>query len=189
MDGPVKIGCSILPEKRLQDFLAWSPFPLEIIGSAVGSVKDEQFLHCCFAGCHSHREWFYSTPFLRETIKRILASSIDEVRPSLTPLGSIRKGRPRAPWTESKKIETKYHNQLRKTRERLRKDNERGAWMEPDDVSAIMGKWHRSYPSVAEIARLDQYIADPSNHCVLPSWRRPKEPICIPIFSTEEIPA
>jgi hypothetical protein len=64
--GPIKVGCSALPQSRLEIFMAWSPFPLEIIGKVPGTLKDEGFFHRCFADCHSHGEWFRATPRLLE---------------------------------------------------------------------------------------------------------------------------
>jgi hypothetical protein len=49
MDGPIKIGCSNIPEHRLVSLSMWSPFPLEIIGKTPGNLKDEGFLHRCFS--------------------------------------------------------------------------------------------------------------------------------------------
>lgn len=185
MDGPIKIGCSILPEKRLQELTVWSPFPLEVIGSVLGQIADEQFLHRCFADCHSHREWFYSTPALRETITKILASSIEEVRGSLSPRGSIRV-KSRRKRTESQRLENKYRCAIRATQKRLRKDNERGLWASPDDVDRIMHKFtDTSSPPAADLARIDEYLKDPVRHSVIPSWRRPKDSICIPVLGQE----
>src|SRR6185312_8112429 len=87
--GPIKIGCSNCPESRLVGLAAWSPFRLEIIGRTPGSLSDEGFLHQCFADSHSHHEWFHFTLLLGDTINRILASSIEEVRDSLVPKGRI----------------------------------------------------------------------------------------------------
>jgi predicted transcriptional regulator len=56
--GPIKIGCSKLPELRLETITVWSPVRLELICSVPGSHKDERALHGMFAKHHAHGEWF-----------------------------------------------------------------------------------------------------------------------------------
>jgi len=96
LDGPIKIGASKRPAIRVIDLAAWSPWPLELIGSVEGTTADERFLHRCFADCHSHREWFHSTPDLRDAIRNILEQGIQFARVSLVPKGSIRSNEPRS---------------------------------------------------------------------------------------------
>lgn len=187
MAGPIKIGCSLLPEKRLAELTVWSPFPLEVIGSVPGQIQDEQFLHQCFSEFHAHREWFHAAPELTAAISQILVSSIEKMRTILVPKGSIRKGKSRPKRTESQRIENAYRCRIRATHKRLRKDNERGAWASPDDVDRIMCKFTKTdSPSIADLNRLDEYLADPVKHSVIPAWRRPKDSICIPVFELEE---
>jgi len=73
LDGPIKIGCSECPQARLETFAAWSPFPLELIGSVPGTMQDELYLHRCFYPLRSHGEWFRSSPELRAAIDRRLS--------------------------------------------------------------------------------------------------------------------
>ena len=68
MDGPVKIGCSIVPESRLHALWVWSPFPLEIVASIDGDFGLESKIHAHFAATHSHREWFRASPELTKLI-------------------------------------------------------------------------------------------------------------------------
>ncbi len=56
--GPVKIGCSVLPDLRLETLTTWSPVRLELICSVPGTHKDERTLHGMFAKHHVHGEWF-----------------------------------------------------------------------------------------------------------------------------------
>lgn len=56
--GPIKIGCSIHPEKRLVQISTWSPIPLEIIATALGNSRLENFVHRKFKAQRLHREWF-----------------------------------------------------------------------------------------------------------------------------------
>lgn len=199
--GPIKIGCSNSPVSRVETLAAWSPWPLEIIGSVKGSYQDEQFLHECFAQSHLHREWFKTTPGLLLAIEQVLAAgSVDVVRSTLTPTGSIRKGRKRKQKSADEKLRFSYDCRIRNTCKRLRKGNEFGRWHEPKDVSAIMSAWtytrfwdgkayvtrERQAPTADQLARLNEYLADPVKHSVIPDFRLPKEPICIPIFVDDE---
>jgi hypothetical protein len=56
--GPVKIGCSKLPDLRLETLTTWSPVRLELICSVPGTHKDERTLHGMFRKHHVHGEWF-----------------------------------------------------------------------------------------------------------------------------------
>lgn len=94
MVGPIKIGFSNIPMDRLEAFSTWSPFPLEIITTTPGGQKEERFLHCCFAFCHLHHEWFASTPLLLETVEAIsTGTTIAELRMRLSETGKIRHRR------------------------------------------------------------------------------------------------
>ncbi len=70
--GPIKIGCSITPEKRLASLSPFAPFPLEIMGSISGDFDDESFIHQCFAADHVHGEWFKGTPHVRKFVAKII---------------------------------------------------------------------------------------------------------------------
>lgn len=199
LDGPIKIGCSGIPEDRLVSLAAWSPFPLEVIGKTPGTLKDEGFLHRCFSEYHSHHEWFYFTPALGEIITKILASSIDEVRGSLILGKSIRKPRAKRPErTESQKLEALFVKRIKATQKRLRIANYHGAWYNPRDVAGIMSRWSGNsyrqikaiHPTDAEITRLEEYLSAPEIHSISFSatfhTSRNKDSICIPIFELED---
>jgi hypothetical protein len=175
LDGPIKIGCSIAPATRLQSLGTWSPFPLEVIGSVPGTIKDEGFLHRCFADSHSHHEWFRSSPELRAAIAIMLASgSMDVIRATHSPKGSIRTLPQRARTPEQRR-HFSYSARINWAEKRLRKaTGDSGAWRAPDDVNAIMEKYYRSRVlTPADAARLDEYLANPAAHSVLPKWLRP----------------
>jgi hypothetical protein len=63
---------------------------------------------------------------------------------------------------------------------KLRAKDENGAWHSPDDVCEIMKRWdgnsYQRIPGIpatsSEIARIDQYLADPITHSVVPHWNR-----------------
>lgn len=195
LDGPVKIGCSHLPADRLMTLAAWSPFPLELIGTAPGGYQQEDFLHRCFANSHSHREWFHSTPDLHAAIKKIVASgSVEAIKDDVQPAASIRKKRTRRTRTEIERLLLSYRTRIRHTERRLRKVGENTNWHCPSDVTSILSRWSgyvywngSAYvkvdpvaPSAAEMKRLEEYLAAPEKHSVLPSWQIPKDPILIP---------
>lgn len=172
LDGPIKIGCSYRPENRLLDLGAWSPWPLEIIGSVPGIYHDEQFLHRCFADSHSHREWFHSTPALRDAIAVILsAGDMTVAHSTLTPKGSIRTGNKNG-WTEERKLRASYSSRIRIARNKLREKNI-AEWHPAEDVNKIGARWNGGQlPTEAEFARLDEYLSDPAAHSVVPYWQK-----------------
>ena len=45
MRGPIKIGCSKLPENRIKSLMVWSPFELEIAVAIPGNFKLEKAIH------------------------------------------------------------------------------------------------------------------------------------------------
>jgi len=170
MDGPIKIGHSWCPQDRLISLTAWSPWPLELIGAVKAESKDERFLHACFADCHSHREWFHSTPRLREAIFRIVeAETIDVIRDELKPIGSIRSPRKNSP-TGSRRLSyrMRIYWVLRKLDLR---DGPACYYRAPEEIERIMTRWHRDYrsgtdpqdPMPSEIEALELFIANPAN--------------------------
>jgi hypothetical protein len=56
--GPVKIGVSMNPQRRLAEFQAASPVALEMIGTMRGGHVTECRLHATFADLRLHGEWF-----------------------------------------------------------------------------------------------------------------------------------
>lgn len=73
LDGPIKIGWAVDPERRLRDMATGSPFPLEIIGVVRGEMSDERALHRHFDAFRYHREWFLYSPALRGHVNRVIA--------------------------------------------------------------------------------------------------------------------
>jgi hypothetical protein len=73
--GPIKIGFSKNPMKRLLSCAAWSPFPLEVLATANGDRTIERQLHNCFADVHSHGEWFHPHERLLSAVKAIKAGA------------------------------------------------------------------------------------------------------------------
>lgn len=77
MDGPIKIGFSIMPTKRRDNLAAWSPFALEIVAEIDGDRLLEWRFHAKFFESHQRNEWFAATPELLADIKAINAGTFD----------------------------------------------------------------------------------------------------------------
>ncbi|MBD7992864.1 GIY-YIG nuclease family protein [Ochrobactrum sp. Sa2BUA5] len=167
MNGPIKIGSSTCPEKRLESLAVWSPFPLEMIVEVDGDLADEQFIHSCFADVHSHKEWFNASKLLLDTIERISkCGSLNWVRDELKPIGRIRKiGKGSRPCPEYRVGIRSFSARIRAAENRLR-----NAGIKHDynsEASEIMHRWYgNSYrriagvrPSPSEFVQLEEYIS------------------------------
>lgn len=174
MDGPIKIGCSTVPLNRLITIGLWSPFPLEIIGTVPGGFKDEYFLHRCFMSTHSHHEWFYSSPALREIIARLIETQdFGIARATLNPGDGPKKKRLRKKRTPEETSYYSYSARVRCAASKLRKQlGDEGAWCTPDDVHEIISEWDRGARPISaeQKVRLDTYLADPASHSVIWEW-------------------
>lgn len=185
--GPIKIGCSNVPETRLSALSAWSPYRLEIIGTVPGDYPDEAFIHRCLAADHSHREWFKATPLVVTTISKIIeAGNVNVIRGVLSPVGNIRTPR-QGKRTDIQKLHFSYDRRISNAGQRIREAAE--AWYSPPDVRSILGFMRTRLPTDKERARLDEYLAAPETHGVIPPWKERKVSICVPISSVEEIAA
>lgn len=177
LDGPIKIGCSDVPASRVINLAAWSPFPLELIGSVSGTLVDESYLHQCFADIHSHREWFRSTPGLRAAINQVLAAgTVDVLRSTHAPKGSIRSGN-NSKRTPAWRKYFSYEARVRGAEKRLRNKDKDGAYHAPQDVRDIIHRWYRRPGNsilAADLVRLDEYLANPAAHSIIPEWRKPR---------------
>ena len=67
--GPIKIGCSIMPNGRKVMFQAFSPVFLEVAAETLGTHGHERRLHRYFQAYRRHGEWFEYTGQLRELIQ------------------------------------------------------------------------------------------------------------------------
>ena len=146
MDGPIKIGCSYLPAKRLRELTRWSPVPLEIIASFPGSLALEANLHSCLAQSRSHKEWFFATDEVRRFVAHIIAGQPVELAINLS--DKRRARRRRLDWTPAKRLRMslsiRYHAARR-----------RGEVI-PVSIREIMHAWDKREPSPVEIALLEQ---------------------------------
>ena len=173
LDGPIKIGCSHLPERRLVELSVWSPWPLEIVGAVKGTSRDELNFHNRFKDCHSHREWFHSTPLLRATITAVLKSGDLGPILHLPVVGCIRSIN-RKPRTENERNRISYAAKVRWAQKRLRKrEGDGGAWCTPGDVDHIISGWRDKTPTAEEMMRVDEYLAHPEAHSIPWKYYRP----------------
>lgn len=180
-EGPIKIGCSQSPEVRLASMMAWSPLPLEIIAQAPGNLQDEDFIHRCFSGDHSHGEWFHPSPKLLAFVDTVKQTGTVNAVKSMTPAKTIRKTWHNGPRDKEIRRRASYTMRItwaeKKLRERFGDNAPRHA---PDDVKQIMSDWAGEYgapstavlPNAKQIERLEEFLAEPSAHAVLPIWDR-----------------
>lgn len=77
MRGPIKIGCSRVAYRRLQQLRTWSPLPLELLVEMPGGKVVERQFHDRHADFRSHGEWFHWSPSLQRDIDLIAAGEFD----------------------------------------------------------------------------------------------------------------
>lgn len=99
--GPVKIGCSVNPEKRRQSLQSARGAPLEIAASIPGTMIEEQRAHCLFWHDHLGGEWFEWSPVLQLLLDAIARGEAD--LNALPPLRTRRMPGRRKPWTDEQK--------------------------------------------------------------------------------------
>ncbi len=163
MDGPIKIGCSNLPEGRLASLETWSPVPLEIIFTVPGDFKLERNIHDCFADAHSHREWFKATPKLVAAISalragRPLAEAID-LSARVGSINGNRKGQGGAGWSPTTKRYMSLLHRMRFAAKRAQADTGRDVYLLPPDLSALFDELRRGRMLTAqEFQRFDEVV-------------------------------
>lgn len=167
--GPVKIGCANFPLKRLDDLMAWSPFPLEVVATVDGDLSLERRLHGIFAASHTHKEWFAPSVELDSLIGELKRGTpIGDCIDLNAPLAEFRNPRKRS--DESRK-RMSYSGRLRWAFQRL-KASDAVADCTPPDIYGIMDRWsgwgrkESVPPTAAEFLRLEEVIADPAAHAV-----------------------
>lgn len=171
MPGPIKIGCSIIPAKRLMELSVWSPFELELVATALGGLDLERNIHDCFADAHSHREWFHPVPRLLKAIEQIkagvgIADAIDlDARE-----GSIRAKARRTPWSAGRRQYMSFTLRAHAAQRRANRLEGRRDLRLPEHIWAIIHRWARNRetytPTDADLAQLEALVADPVAHCV-----------------------
>lgn len=71
--GPIKIGVSDDPRRRLADLQVGSPAVLRLIGTAAGDQRREAALHRRLAEHRLHGEWFTDAPEVFAAIAEVLS--------------------------------------------------------------------------------------------------------------------
>jgi hypothetical protein len=77
MEGPIKIGRSISPDKRRETLLTWCPFPLEIVAEIEGPKELERRFHQHFIDLYMRHEWFRVSNELQAVIREINEGTFD----------------------------------------------------------------------------------------------------------------
>ncbi len=177
-DGPIKIGCSQAPLRRLETIMSWSPIDLEIIVTVPGNMALESNIHDCFANSYRRNEWFNATPSLIAAIDQIKAGiPIDRAIDLTKKEGCVRKRVKRRPFTDSQRKYIGYIHKVRHAVNRAEKASGERRFS-PDYVDAIFESWRHydrpldktfyTEPPAADLQRLDEFIANPEKHSA--SW-------------------
>ena len=173
MSGPFKIGCSQAPYTRLETFMSWSPFRLEMIGQVPGSTQDENYLHRCFWDQRSHCEWFHYSNDLRSAIDRIITLGSVPRDIVAAEVLKTKPGRKRTP--EQSRIMS-YRMRLDWALRKMRTKD--GYWSAPADIRKILDDWSCGYrgvsktPSPEEFERLESYLNNPSDGATFYAYRK-----------------
>lgn len=118
-EGPVKIGCSVLPSKRLLAISAWSPHPLEVAAQTPGHFDLEAAFHARFEHLWTHGEWFRADPELTATIDAVAAGTFEvSILPAPKRLGH-RSLPPAAKWTDERRARTSLAIRFSQFRDRF----------------------------------------------------------------------
>lgn len=170
MDGPVKIGCSEHPPGRVETFMPWSPFPLEIAVTIPGAFDLERNIQECFCDQRSHLEWFYPSPRLTALIGALKRGALISDVLDL----SDRRGRMAPQYSAEDRRYFRYTHKISRLTQKYRDD---GFVLNPSkSVQEIMERWNgglkrkgvprvRQAPSGEDIAFLDAALAEPLSSC------------------------
>lgn len=178
--GPIKIGCSRLPAARLEQLMTWSPLELEIAASVPGDFKLERNIHECFATEWLRREWFAPSDRLVAFVEKLRAGTPIEQAIDLTARSKLPTPKKRGPEFS---LRMSYTHKLRWAAIRASGNGSIHGYdyRPPDDVVSIMAHWggyrdglgrvEQRSPTAAELARMDEVLADPKRHMVKRVWR------------------
>jgi len=82
-DGPIKIGLSINPKKRIEELKTGSSERLRILYTKPGTIKEEHLFHKLFENYRIDREWFEPAPeilaYIDNLCRRIPKPSEDDI--------------------------------------------------------------------------------------------------------------
>ncbi len=166
-EGPIKIGCSATPVKRLRSYEIWSPILLEIIASAPGEHRHETALHHIFAEHRRHGEWFEAAPELVALVKRVAETG---ALPPLAVPTTIRGWKEYHDKNKGKSSRRDNASRLCKYRltKRVHVAEQRAfgfGWrdaLRPNDVAEIIAGYQgfgSPLPTPAQVKKIEAYIA------------------------------
>jgi hypothetical protein len=163
-EGPVKIGCSATPLRRLSQLMSWSPYVLEVAATVPGDRELEQNIHRCFGDLESHREWFRPHPRLTTLITKLQAGVPLREALDLSEHHGPKMSKKALAWAKNPdaRLRCVYAHKIGWAAKKIA-----GRWASPPDaIDAIMRRWSGGYgrfdvvrPTPAEFARLDAFIA------------------------------
>jgi len=78
--GPVKIGFSICPEKRILELQTANPYKLDLIGTIRGNIFAEKKLQKHLVHAKTYGEWFEPDEIVIEAIKQCLKYGYDYIK-------------------------------------------------------------------------------------------------------------
>lgn len=78
--GPIKIGSSTAPARRMAYLMSWSPEPLAVVASMPGDVRVERQFHSLLAAHRLHFEWFAPHDDVLAVVADVAAGRFDLAR-------------------------------------------------------------------------------------------------------------
>jgi hypothetical protein len=186
--GPIKIGCSIRPAKRLRDVEIWSPDLLEIVATAPGDHAHERSLHGLFAEQRRHGEWFNWSKRLGDLIDHVIANGT--LPPLAVPSGPKEwkefrsKQSGKMPRRDPVSHQAKYRISKKVRAAEMRAFGfDSHDHVRPEEVQAILESYQgfgSPLPTAAQLELLDDYVvrlsalpAAPRHYRAWLRWYRP----------------
>jgi hypothetical protein len=159
MTGPIKIGCSCMPERRLSTLSTWSPFELEIVTTIAGGQRLERNIHECFADLHTHREWFMPGRHLLDAISRLKnGEPIEQVINLNKRIGRITNGRcGGAGWSEVTRQKMSIFHRVRGAMKKIGGS----PYNPPKQIDAIMRISEQRILNPDELAQINRFTSNP----------------------------
>lgn len=163
LDGPVKIGCSEAPKRRLASLMSWSPLELELVAAVPGGFDLERNIHECFSDLHSHREWFKASPRLTAALLKIASGVPVESAIDLTKRSGpvLRKPCGGSAWSARTRQKMSVLHRIRGAVGKLGLDN---YFMAPTHILALISVAEERQLTRAEEGALDAFTDNPEWH-------------------------
>lgn len=179
MEGPVKIGYSAKPQKRLMELSVWSPFPLEIAAIVPGNSFLEHALHQKFSAQHSHREWFSPSEELTNLIAALSSGMSIQEAIDLSDADHRKPARQRGPRPPKMRIYLRWRIGAAGAKDRSTNGWRAGKWIGhqerhyPNDLAdaeiELLRKWAKDeieLPENFHPVEVEKFISDPIKHGV-----------------------